>query len=267
MADVASTLRSWSSTASSNQPSGTTTIGSGLDDNLRQIQATVRQFLADQSATVVPSAGVADLTTATGRWVPVSGSSTVTGFGTESAGVWYLVTLTGSPTINNGNISTPGAVTIAGSAGDMFIADSQGAGVWRVHSYTRVSGAPLNMSPQSTALGATVALSNVSSYFDGPSINVGTSGTWLVSGTVTVSDTATANINVKLWDGTTVIASARAHVDGAGTWETIALSGFITSPAGNLRISVQDASSASGSILHNASGNSKDSTITAVRIA
>lgn len=144
MADVSSTLRAWSSTASSNQPSGTTTIGGGLDDNLRQIQAVVRQFLADQSTTVVPSAGVADLTTATGRWVPVSGNSTVTGFGTESAGVWYLVTLTGSPPIlNNANISTPGAATISGSTGDMFVADSQGSGVWRIHSYTRASGGPV----------------------------------------------------------------------------------------------------------------------------
>lgn len=267
MADVASTLRLWSTTASSNSPAGTTTIGAGLDDNLRQMQAVVRQFLADQSSTVVPSAGVADLTTATGRWVPVSGSSTLTGFGTESAGIWYLVTLTGSPTINNGNISTPGAVTIVGAAGDMFVADSQGSGVWRVHSYTRASGAPVNMSPQSTALGATVALSNVANYFDGPSINVGTAGTWFVSGTVSVADAAAANFYAKLWDGTTLISAASSSFV-SGQAVSISLSGFIKSPAGNLRISVRDSTATTGKIMPDVTGlGNLDSNITAIRIA
>lgn len=39
MADVTANLDSWSSTEGSNSPSGATTIGSGLDDNLRAIQA------------------------------------------------------------------------------------------------------------------------------------------------------------------------------------------------------------------------------------
>lgn len=45
MADVASSIYAWSSTESSNSPSGSTTIGTGMDDNLRQIQASVATYI------------------------------------------------------------------------------------------------------------------------------------------------------------------------------------------------------------------------------
>jgi hypothetical protein len=124
-----------------------------------------------------------------------------------------------------------------------------------------------DLDPITSSLGANVTLNNTGAYFDGPSIAQGTAGTWFVSGTVTCWDTAgLAYFNVKLWDGTTVIASARGEGRAANVPVAISVSGQITSPAGNLRISVQDTSSTSGVINFNASGNSKDSTITAIRI-
>lgn len=45
MADVASSIYAWSTTESSNSPSGSTTIGTGMDDNLRQIQASVATYI------------------------------------------------------------------------------------------------------------------------------------------------------------------------------------------------------------------------------
>lgn len=117
------------------------------------------------------------------------------------------------------------------------------------------------------SLGADVALNNTANYFDGPSVAQGSSGTWLATGTVTFQDTAgAAGFDVKLWDGTTVISSASTNTSGA-VFGSISLSGVITSPAGNIRISVKDLSSTSGIIKFNRSGNSKDSTVTAVRIA
>lgn len=122
--------------------------------------------------------------------------------------------------------------------------------------------------PKITAsLGADVALNNVSNYFDGPSVAQGTSGTWLAVATVTISDVSNSGgtVNCKLWDGTSVIASAAFRMPLAGSF-SVSLSGVITSPAGNLRVSCQDAAFTTGKILFNATGNSKDSTITAVRI-
>ena len=111
-------------------------------------------------------------------------------------------------------------------------------------------------------------VNNVSNYFDGPTVTQGTSGTWYASGEITVQDTAgAAGFNIRLWDGTSVIASARQSTSGAGNNLQFAISGVITSPASNIRISVQDVTSTNGKIIFNASGNSKDCTITVIRIA
>lgn len=118
------------------------------------------------------------------------------------------------------------------------------------------------------SLGGDVTLNNTGSYFDGPSVAQGTVGTFLATGTVVCWDTAgAAQFNVKLWDGTTVIASAATQSRAASTPVSISLSGYITSPAGNIRISVNDQTATTGAILYNNSGNSKDGTISVVRIA
>jgi hypothetical protein len=67
MADVSSNLYQWSTTAASNNPAGSTTIGTGLDDNLREIQAVVRTEYNKHVVTHIPC-GRLTLTTA----VPVT---------------------------------------------------------------------------------------------------------------------------------------------------------------------------------------------------
>lgn len=127
---------------------------------------------------------------------------------------------------------------------------------------------PFAPSQITNSLGADVALNNTGLYFDGPSIAQGATGTWWVSGTVTLVDTASGSGFVgKLWDGTTVIASAATINFGSSGFTTMTLSGFITNPAGNLRISCKDNTTVNGKISFNTSGNSKDSTISAYRIA
>lgn len=119
------------------------------------------------------------------------------------------------------------------------------------------------------SLGSDVVLNGTGAFFDGPSIAQGTNGTWLVSATVTLTDTSggTGAFYAKLWDGTTVIASSAVNVTTvANGLYTLSLSGVITSPVGNLRVSCRDTATVNGKILFNATGNSKDSTITAVRI-
>jgi len=126
------------------------------------------------------------------------------------------------------------------------------------------------LSQTSAALGSDVALNNTANYFDGPSISQGSTGTWFVTGGVVVTTTAGSadQFNAKLWDGTTVIASGVFKINAATiNIGTITLAGVITSPAGNLKISVNDQTSNSGKIVFNSSGNSKDSWIAAVRIA
>ena len=91
-----------------------------------------------------------------------------------------------------------------------------------------------------------------------------------MSGNVTVINTVGGDkVSVKLWDGTNVIASTGVDlVSVSGTYRAnVHLSGVAVSPAGNLRISVSPVARTDGAIAFNQSGNSKDSVITAIRIA
>lgn len=125
----------------------------------------------------------------------------------------------------------------------------------------------INLTPITNSLSGDVTLNNTGTYFDGPSVAQGSTGTWFVSGTVTCLDSAGAGTFIaKLWDGTTIIASCDIQTSGSGIIASMALSGYLATPAGNLRISVKDAASTSGLIKFNSTGNSKDSTITAIRI-
>ena len=130
--------------------------------------------------------------------------------------------------------------------------------------FTAIRG--IGMSQVTNSLGSDVSLNNASSYFDGPSVAQGTSGVWFVSGTVGLLPGAStpSDFYVKLWDVTTIISSGKVFLTGNASG-SMALSGYISSPAGNLRISVK-ASDTSAKIAFNSSGNSMDSTIVAIRI-
>jgi hypothetical protein len=123
------------------------------------------------------------------------------------------------------------------------------------------------MSAITNSLAANVNLNNIANYFDGPSVAQGTVGTWFVSGTITVFDNSAGGgrFIVKLWDGTTVIEATEFDT-AQNKIGTASLSGIAVNPAGNLRISVKDASSTSATLLANETGTGKDSTITAIRI-
>jgi hypothetical protein len=129
-----------------------------------------------------------------------------------------------------------------------------------------ISAVSQTLSKANNSLGSNTAIAS-GSYTDGPSCAQGTSGTWFASGTITVKFTGNCILAVKLWDGTTVISSARLLGTATAfqdTW-TLALSGYITSPAGNIRISA-NGSAANATFQFNDSGNSKDCTISAIRI-
>jgi hypothetical protein len=149
--------------------------------------------------------------------------------------------------------------------------------VTSVGSGTGLTGGPItttgslavSLSTLTNSLSGDVALPNTSAYAAGPQVAQGTSGTWFASGSVLVTDTAAgAPFFAKLWDGTTVIASGGVNTSGANFRGLIALSGLIASPAGDIRISVANlAATSTGGIRFNNTSNSKDSTLTVIRIA
>lgn len=134
----------------------------------------------------------------------------------------------------------------------------RGDGVWAVPVTTTNSSS-------SSFLGADVVMSSANTYYDGPGVTVGT-GTWLVVGQITLSDTGGNAGTVKLWDGTTVIASTYVRLQSGLPAVCVPLSGVIVNPAGQIRISAAN-NATTGKIVFNSSGFSKDSGITAVRLA
>lgn len=161
MADIDSQLRLWSATASSNKPTGATSIGANLDDNLRAIQSVVRQYLASPGSTIASSSTV-DLSTADGHTIPISGTSTVTSYGTEVSGIEYLLTATGAHVIKNSSaLALPGAADITTASGDYWLVESKGSGNWVVPFFTRASGQPLVAGTAGNGVSVTGALISV----------------------------------------------------------------------------------------------------------
>ncbi len=112
-----------------------------------------------------------------------------------------------------------------------------------------------------------IALGVAGTFVDGPVVSQGSSGVWFATGTITLRDTANiVNFGAKLWDGTTVMASAVGDSAAATGYISVSLSGVIASPSGNIRISATDFNLGTGSMYFNASALSKDCTITAIRI-
>jgi hypothetical protein len=180
------------------------------------------------------------------------------------------VYFTGALTLTNGaSLVLPGGVNITTAAGDVavFVADGT---VVRCTDYARASGqSPTSMPTLTNSLAADVAVNSLtSSYVDGPSVAQGTSGKWFATGTITLQDTATGvGAFVKLWDGATVIASTSANSGGANLRAVVALSGVITNPAGNIRISAKSFSQTTTFMRKDGTdGNNKDSTLTVVQI-
>ena len=215
----------------------------------------------------VASAATINLTNVVGNSCHVTGTVGISAV-TLAAGKICTVIFDGALTLTHHttNNNLPGTANITTAAGDRAIYWSDGTTVFCVD-YVRGSGAPVSMSPMTNSLGADVALNNTGTYFNGPSIAWPVGVPAFVSGHVTVGDAGSSGIfHVTLTDGSTVIDSGYISTAVNGGYEQCHLSGFILSPVGNLKFTAKSAQYNSGVIKYNASGNSKDSSITAIRI-
>lgn len=144
MADVAANLYDWSTTASSNNPNDSTTIGAGLADNFQQVQATVRAALAHKGSDIA-SATTTDIGAVAGLFHDITGTTTITGLGTVAAGIWKVLQFDGALTLthNASSLILPGAANITTAAGDVGIFFSLGSGNWICIGWLPASAAAL----------------------------------------------------------------------------------------------------------------------------
>jgi len=141
MADVTSTLTSWSSTAASNLPANSAAVGPNtLADNQRVIQSVVRAALAGDGT--IASATTTDLSTVNDGDITVTGTTTITGLGTLTAGIKKVLTFSGVLTLthNATSLILPGAANITTAAGDVAIMRSLGSGNWKCVAFQPAAG-------------------------------------------------------------------------------------------------------------------------------
>lgn len=217
MADIASNLYSWSTTAASNAPSGATVIGTGMDDNLREIQAVVRAALASVGADIA-SAGTTDIGAVSGLSHTITGTTTITNLGTVSAGIWKVLTFAGVLTLthNGTSLILPGAANITTAAGDVAVVQSLGSGNWKCWMYQRASGLPV-VNPSPTRLPTytttqSITTNDVLTDADGyQMLLAGGGGTF----TITMPDTTTLAEGwyVRIVNNGSILTIARAGSD------------------------------------------------------
>src|SRR5258706_6349410 len=140
-------MKSWSTTPANNVLANTGfTMDEGqapstLNDSIRQAMADIRTEWA-QGANIA-SAATVDLSTATGGYVTITGSTgPITSFGTVSAGIRRKLLFTGTPTIahNAASLISPTGGNIVVVAGDTCEVMSEGSGNWRVLWYAGQTG-------------------------------------------------------------------------------------------------------------------------------
>ena len=163
-ADIATTLNAWSSTSSSNQPDTSDPVGPNtLAQNLQVIQSVMRAASAGDGT--IASATTTDLSTVNDGDITVSGTTTITGFGTLTAGIKKILTFSGALTLthNATSLILPGAANITTAAGDVAIMRSLGAGNWKCMIYQRAanvyaaSGANADITSMTALTAPTVA--------------------------------------------------------------------------------------------------------------
>jgi microcystin-dependent protein len=197
MADVASSIKDWSTTAASNAPSGSTIAGAGIDDNLRQLQATVRAAFAYKGPDLSVSSTV-DVGAVDGSTHDVQGSGTISSFGSVSSGIRKRLRFNAAVTVthNATTLAIPGATSLSLVAGDIIDIESLGGGNWIVTAVTRYNGRPVIASVASevvsTATGR-VSATNVDTAISQLQTLAAPSFVWLtVSGTDTLTATGNA---------------------------------------------------------------------------
>lgn len=140
----------WDTVAANNTDVGGITLDGAVmtpslvDNAVRELMAQVAVQLGDMGVkgADIASATTTNLANATGWYLDITGTTTITGFGTVNAGQIYMLRFTGALTLtyNASSLILPGAANITTAAGDVAFMMSLGSGNWRCLVYQRASG-------------------------------------------------------------------------------------------------------------------------------
>lgn len=170
----------------------------------------------------IASATTTDLASGSTNYVSVSGTTTITSFGSNAATTnpVYFGRFTGALTLthNATSLILPGAANITTAAGDAFIAKYEGSGNWRVTNYTASAGNAGGLTTIASGSFGAVALLDITSI---PQTYRG-----LILSIKEASNTvATRALTIEVGDGTNAVPSVNngsSYTQIANTTITVA---------------------------------------------
>lgn len=138
--------------------------------------------------TTIASAATVNLAIATSNTINISGTTTITAFGTIAAGATRRLIFQGSLTLthNATSLILPGGANITTAAGDAAEFVSLGSGNWKCYTFERANGTSVSLGPTNSPTFAALTLTNGQIAFPAvqvPSANANTlddyeEGTW-----------------------------------------------------------------------------------------
>lgn len=143
-AQIPDSIADWSTTAGSNQPSGSANVGPDLNDNLQAMQVAVRQIYTRGS---IASAATCDIGTVDAELITVTGTTGISSLGTtlgaSGYGVHKVLTFAGVLTLtHSASLACITSADITTEAGDSCMVEYSASG-WTMLWYARKSGASL----------------------------------------------------------------------------------------------------------------------------
>lgn len=186
-------------------PDTTVTVGTDSGSLTTSLTSVARSIISPSNISIpttigrkgadIASATTTDLSTATGDFVDVTGTTTITGLGTAPAGYPVTVRFTGALllTYNATSLILPGSASITTANGDTAIFRSLGSGNWKCISYTKQSGAAVVVAGGTVPDGA--AINAQSTTVAGIFSTSSTTFVDITSASVTITPTS-ANSNV-----------------------------------------------------------------------
>ena len=117
---------------------------SSVNDSTREMMAQLRREICNQGSAIASASTTNIAATGTSVYAHITGTTTITSFGTANAGVRRWVVFDGILTLtHSAALVLPGLANITTAAGDDACFVSEGSGNWRCSSYSKASGGPV----------------------------------------------------------------------------------------------------------------------------